>query len=64
MQKIPFISEFQSFHEFYNESYKENKGTIMILIEFGIFIEIYILLVVSFYKVSTTNPGNIPNDNV
>ena len=64
MQKIPFTNEFKDFHDFYDQRYKENKGKTVILIEFGICIELYLLLIVSFYQVCTTNPGNISDDEV
>ncbi len=61
---ISYFSEFRDFHNFYNHKYKQAKGEIIIYIEFGVFIYLYILLISCFFKVSITEPGTIPDDPV
>ena len=64
VRKIPFITEFKDFHDFYDQNYKVAKGHMVILIEFGIFMELYFLLIFSYYRTCTTPPGEIPDDEV
>lgn len=61
---IPYINEFKDFHTFYDSKYKQSKGEVIIYIEFGVLVYLFILLITSFFKVTTTPPGIIPDSNL
>ena len=64
MKSIPYIREFRDFHNFYDMKYMKSKGEIIIYIELGIMIYLVSLLILSFYKVTTTHPGQVPENNL
>lgn len=58
------IEYFKEFKEYYDNKYKISKGEKIIWIEFSLFLILFGLLILSFYKVSSTNPRDIPNNEI
>lgn len=58
------IEYFKEFKEYYDNKYKISKGEKIIWIEFSLFLILFGLLILSFYKVSSTNSWDIPNNEI
>lgn len=61
IKKAEYFKEFKDYHD---HQYKISKGEKKIWIELALFIMTYLLMMISFYKVTNTNPGEVIDNDV